>query len=41
MSEPITVRVERKKVHHSLHFIATCATWGLWLPLWIIAAVSA
>ena len=36
----ITVNVQdRKRVNHWLHFILTCCTLGVWLPVWAIQSI--
>lgn len=31
---------EKKRVNHTLHFILTLVTLGLWLPVWLIIAIA-
>lgn len=31
---------EKKRVNHTLHFILTLVTLGLWLPVWLIVAIA-
>lgn len=39
--QPIIINNTQKKgVNHTLHFILTLVTLGLWLPVWIIVAIA-
>jgi hypothetical protein len=39
MSNSVSIRGGRGRTPHILHFLLTCLTCGLWLPVWIIDAI--
>ena len=38
-AEATVVTVVRRSPDHAFHFIMTICTGGLWLPVWIVAAI--
>jgi hypothetical protein len=42
-SQNVIVNVvnQKKRVHHGFHLFMTIITAGLWLPVWLIVAISA
>ena len=38
--QQMQMQPQKKKVNHTLHFILTILTAGLWLPVWIVLAIK-